>query len=489
MFPRMYNIQPQLRLNIVRHYLENGASLRTTAHKFNVHYLTVFKWVKLYNEQGEKRLLSTYKRPWNRAPEELEEKVALLKEREPAITVRKAREILEKDGITISIKGIWGIWKRYGYAGFKKEKISNNYTEYFSWSKEATKKYEQAREMFNLGNTKKSTVILNSIPVLPKNELLLQIPDCNLNLRRRVEKMPSLFGRIPVQSYLNKVRNLYKECKKRSLYYSALRVGIFETMALLWATEPMELMKKIEELRNIFSRRGDYQSDILFEQRIPLLIGEGIACAYLSKIKKASKIASICRRLLTKRKLISPYFMIDLGSLYAHLEDFKKAEYWYMKCLERSSGKEKKMVKNYLTDVLFIKGEYRKAIHMLKEADLSEWVSGFRKLIFQAMWSLINGIPHKAISSSTEALFLLKKEKIYAGIVGANLIKASAYCSLGEKEKAESILRNILPFVKTKLKKRITLLKILLSGTTKTVSYTPLNEDLLPAEKLAFLLR
>ncbi|MCK4235375.1 helix-turn-helix domain-containing protein, partial [candidate division WOR-3 bacterium] len=493
MFPRMYNIQPQLRLNIVQHYLENGTSLRTTAQKFNVHYLTVFKWVKLYKKKGEERLLSTYKRPWNRTEKKLEEKIVLLKENDPCLTVRKTREILGKHGIKISIKGIWGIWIRYGYAGFRKEELSNNFIDHCPWSNEATKKFEQAKEIFNLGNTEKSAQILNSIPVLPKNDFILQIPDNHLNLRRRVEKISSLFGKIPVQSYLNKIRNLYEECMKRNLYYSGLRVGIFETMALSWAAEPLKQLKKIEELKNLLSTEGNYYSYLLFAPRISLLISEGIAYAHLSKIKKASKIARICRKLLIKRKYISPSFMDDLGALYMSLEDFKKAEYWYMKCLENANAKVKELSKYYLTNVFFMKGEYKKAIHTLKNADVSEWGSGwgsgFRELIFQAMWFLINGMPHKAISLCTEILFLLKKEEVHVNIVGTNLIIASAYCSLGEKEKAERILRTVLPFVKTKLKKRITVLKILLSGTTKTISYIPLNEDLLPVEKLAFLLR
>ncbi|MCK4226135.1 helix-turn-helix domain-containing protein, partial [candidate division WOR-3 bacterium] len=483
----MYNIKPQLRLNIVRHYMRNGVSLRTTAHKFNVHYLTVFKWVNLYKKEGEERLLSTYKRPWNRASEKLEEKVVLLKEREPTITVRKAKEILKKDGIEISVKGIWGIWKRYGYAGFKKEEMSNNFTEHYSWAKEATKKYAQAKEIFNLGNTEKSAQILNSIPVLPKNELLLRIPDCYLNLRRRVEKIPSLFGKIPVQSYFNKVRNLYEECRKRNLSYSALRLGIFEVMALSWAAEPRQQLKRTEELKNLLSRKGNYLSNLLFAQRFSLLISEGISYVYLSKIKKASKIARICCKLLTNRKYISPYFKFDLGTLYTHLEDFKKAEYWYVKCLENVNAKAKELSKNYLADVFFIKGEYEKAIHTLKNADVSEWGFRPRELLFQSVWSLINGMPHKAISLSTDALFLLEKEEVYSSIVKAHFIIASAYCSLGEKAKAESVLREVFPFVKTKYKKRITIFKILLSRTTKITPRIPLNENLLPTEKLALL--
>ncbi|KPJ73948.1 hypothetical protein AMJ52_02575 [candidate division TA06 bacterium DG_78] len=112
----MNNINTQRRLEFVEYYLNSENSLRKTAEKFRVSYRAVFKWVKLYKKHGKNGLLSTYKKPWNRIQNEIEEKVALLKEHDPALTIRKARYILGKEGIKISNKGIMGIWKRYRYA-------------------------------------------------------------------------------------------------------------------------------------------------------------------------------------------------------------------------------------------------------------------------------------------------------------------------------------------------------------------------------------
>lgn len=94
-------IRPEVRLNIVQYYLNNKTTLMETALKFRVNYRTVHKWVKLYKKEGEARLLGIYKRPWNKTKKDLEEQVILLKEKDPALTVRKAKEFLEKQNIKI----------------------------------------------------------------------------------------------------------------------------------------------------------------------------------------------------------------------------------------------------------------------------------------------------------------------------------------------------------------------------------------------------
>ena len=127
----MYKIDSQTKIRAVRYYLKNGATLKKTALLFKIHYLTLFKYVTLYKKYGETRLLQTYRKPWNRTKKELEEKIVLLKENNPRLTVKNAQKILKQEGVEISPKGIWGIWKRYGYAGFNKEKLSIKFTEYF----------------------------------------------------------------------------------------------------------------------------------------------------------------------------------------------------------------------------------------------------------------------------------------------------------------------------------------------------------------------
>lgn len=97
----MYKIQSQIRLQLVHYYLNNGVTLMQTARKFNVHYQSVFKWVKWYQKQGEERLLSNDYGHWNRTEKVIEEKVVFLKENDSTLTGKKAKQILEKNNIKI----------------------------------------------------------------------------------------------------------------------------------------------------------------------------------------------------------------------------------------------------------------------------------------------------------------------------------------------------------------------------------------------------
>jgi transposase len=490
MFPHMDNRQ-DLRLKVAQYYLNNGSSFRQTALKFQIAYRTVFKWVKLYREYGEERLLSTYKRPWNRANPDIEEKIVLMKEHEPGLTVRKAKERLEKQGIRISLKGIWGVWKRYGYAGFRqKNKTSDfNFTD-CSWTKEAIKKYESAKRLFDRGSVNRAAELLNSIPALPENELLPQIPDALLNIRRQIEKIELLFGKMPVGSYLKRLRILSEKCYRRNLYYSALNVGLVETVALSWDRGPLKMLEKAGELENMLKKNGDYYSYLLFTPRFLLLLSKGIAYTRLLKIKKASEIARTCRKLLKRRKYVAPLFMLHLGQLYFQLGNFREAEYWYSKTLNKLSGDKKKKIISLLATIFVVKGEYKKAFNIWKDEQLNYWGSRSQRLRIQSNWSLVKGMPDKAISLAVEALALLKKKELKMDMFGCYLIIASAYCSLGEKLRARRTLEKILPFsVENRLEKIRTIIKILLSQTPYDKDSMSLYEQSLPIIKLALYLR
>ncbi|MBE0434000.1 transposase, partial [candidate division WOR-3 bacterium] len=478
----------QLRIQVAKYYLENGLSQRQTAGKFNVHYNSVCKWVKIYKEEGEERLLSTYRRPWSRAKLDLEEKIAMMKEHEPALTVRKAREFLEKEGIKISLKGIWGIWKRYGYAGFNQKNMASNFTD-CSWTKEAKEKYGLAKQLFEQGVVDKSAEILNSIPALPENELLPQIPGSLLNIRRRVEQMGLVFGKIPLSPYLRDIRSLHEECHNLNLHYSALIVGLVEAMALSWSNEPFAMLQKTAELRNLLEKRGDHYSYALSTPLLMLLILEGIAYAKLLKIREASNAARTCRKLLKRRKHVSPLFMRHFGQLCTQLEDFRQAEYWYSKSLGKLEGEEKKMAQSLLAGVFAATGEYEKARHMRKEEQLNFWGSFAVMLRFQSIWALIRGSPHKAISLAVEALALLEKEKVRASMFGCCLAIASAYASLGENLRAQRTLKKLLPFlIKNRLDNVKAITEILISRTPCGRHFASPYKKSLPTIKLTLLL-
>jgi transposase len=488
MFPHMNN-KEVLRLRATLYYLNNNLSLRKTALKFHIAYCTIFKWVRLYKQKGEEGLLSTYKKPWNRTKSDLEKKIVLMKEHEPCLTVRKAQERLEKKGIKISVKGIWGIWKRYGYTGFSHKNMSFGFTD-CSWSREAQRKYRIAKRLFDQGGINRSAEILNSIPTLPQNELLTKIPDSQLDIRRQIERISLVFGKIPVGTYLEQLKNLYKECCRRNLYYSALIVGLVETMALSWNGEPLKMAKKVAELKNTLKKDEDYFSYSLFGPRFLLLISLGFAYTGLLKVKEASAIAKTCRIMLKRRKHTFPIFLRNLGHLFAQLEDFEEAKYWYLRSMDYLRGRDKKIVKSLLADTYIVKGEYKKALEILRHEELDHWGSRSRVRRIRSMWLLTKGMPHRAISLATDVLASLKKEEAKGSIFGCYFTIASAYCSLGERSRAQRILKGLLPYLaKNKLHEVKTMIDILISQALPDENFTLLYAQSLPTIKVLLLLK
>jgi len=479
----------QLRLRVVQYHLENDMSFRQTALKFHVAYCTVFKWVRSYKKNGEKGLLSTYKRPWNRAKPDVEEKLVLMKEHDPGLTVRRAKENLENQGLRVSVKGIWGIWKRHGYAGIDQEKMTGSYTD-CPWTKEAEKKHELGKWLFERGLVMETAELLNSIPALPGNALLPQIPDSRLGIRRQIEKTGLLFGKVPVRSYLKRLRILYEECRRQNLYYSALIVGLIETKALSWSGEPLEMLNKAVELRGVLEKTGNHRSYSLLPLRLSLLISEGFAYTGLLKMKEAAGIARTCRIVLKRRRYTSPLFMRDLGQLYSQLEDFREAKYWYLRSADGLDGEEAKITRLFLADIFTVRGEYRKALEILKNEELDHWGSHSQKLRIRSMWSLAKGMPDRAISLAAEVLASLEKEKAKGSMFGCYFTIASAYCSLGEKIRARRMLKKILPFLtKNQLDVVKTIIDVFLAQTAPPADSLRLREQASPTIKLALLLR
>jgi transposase len=481
-----YNNNPQLRLDVVQDYLNNSKSLRNTAQKFHVNYQTVFKWIKLYKEHGKESLfsLTSSARRTNRA---LEEKVVSLKEENPFLTVRKAKNILDQQGLNLSIRGIWGIWKRYGYTGFKKKNTSSNYLGNALWTNEAKNKYEFAKKNFSLGRIEETAKILNSIPVLPQNTLIEKIPDHYLILKRRVEKITSLFGKGALSAYLRKVKQLSLECQKNHLCYSALRAGLMEITALDWTAQPSAQLKRIKQFKKLRKKKQNSKNPHIFEAYLTILIFEGIAYASLLKIKEARHRATVCKRLLKKRKHPSPYLMLLIGNLFSKLEDYKEAEHWLLNAHSGLDKDTKKLVNVYLANVFFSAGEYKKSTHFSKGADLGERFTPLWKLLTQLLLAMVNGMPHNAIFIGTEILSGLKKEELTRGMFSVYLAIASAYASLGDKSKARKTILKIMPFlIKKNLKREVSILEILFSQKPKYKLKAYVNKDTLPAVKLAF---
>lgn len=366
--------------------------------------------------------------------------------------------------------------------------MQNDFTENIVWTKEAAKKYNIANIFYNLGKIKKSAEILNSIPSLPKNELLLKISDNYLNLKRRTEKLYYLYGKIPLRVYIKKVRTLFDRLIQSGLCYSALRAGIEEVMALEWMGEVERLIERIEELKKLIgfsnfpSKNFSY---LLFELRFTLLISEGIANASLLKIKEAKKIARTCCALLKSRKEPSPYLMADLGALYNSIEEYKSAEYWLLKAVDKVDKDSKRIYSGALAHIYFLRAKYKKLKSILESSTFYAWGEGSRPLIYQSFLSLLKGSPSEAISLAISSLDYSKKQSSL-DIFSASFAIATVYTLLGEKTKARSILKKLIPFLeKNRLNRQKFLLEMIFYSNFRNLQV----KNLVPSLNLIYLIK
>lgn len=426
-------------INIVEFYLTSGFSLRKAASYFNIHYQTLYKWVKKYKKGEVEKLKSFYRRPWNRKDERLEEKIALMKEKNPSLSLRKAQKILLKQGIKISIKGIWSIWKRYGYAGFKKEKISVDFTSYIPWSLESKKKFEIAKSLFKQNKIKESTEILNSIPAIPKNELVIKIPDEYLNLKRKTEKLPYIFGKIPLHEYIEKIEKLKKELIKNKMYYTYLRVCIHEVIALSYTTDYRKGLNIIRECEKIL-----YPN--LFPLNYIFLTSKAICYLHLLKVKKATQILKKCERTLKTKKTRASFLKLGLSILYTHIEDYTKAYTLMSDIFDDVEGELKKRAQTTMLSIYFLMGKYREYLKNVREVGYYEWIKGSRPLIYKAFINILRGNVFKAMNILNSAL-KFSKEQQTRDIVHCDLIRACIYTLLGDKESRNKILREIISYL------------------------------------------
>lgn len=245
----MYNKSKIPPIVIVHYYLQNKTSLRKTAKRFNIHYQTLYKWVKFYKFNDFSKLRSNYRKAPNRTSKPLEEEIIMMKERNPRLTVRKTKELLLQKGIRISIKGVWSVWKRYGYASSTKKKLPTIHSQYDEWTQEAKINYEHVMYFMESRKIADAAHVFNTIPFVPRNDIIQEMPDKFLNYRRRVEKLSYLFGIIPKGLYISKAQALIEELKRKGLNFSAFRVGVMLLNAQDRNPRLVEDLRRINEVK------------------------------------------------------------------------------------------------------------------------------------------------------------------------------------------------------------------------------------------------
>jgi transposase-like protein len=465
----MYNKDFKFKQQVIKSYLENKTSLRTTALKYGIHYQTLYKWVKRYRKQGAVGVLINYKKSWNKTPPSLENKIVIIKENIPQITVRAAQKLLKKDGYEISLNGIWNVWRRYGYCGFNWVNIGNDFTEFGKWSKEAEHKLYQAQTLVKNDMIRDAADILNSIPFLPGNSLLSQVPDDLLNTERRLEKIYIQFGHNPITDSIDKLDSIYREFVKKRYYFTALRAGLAIVSALTWLGQPKKILTWTNRLEKILWIKAHRKSRLFFPLFFTLLFGRAAAYLALLKIKKAFEICRSCAQMIFRRKHLLYNFLADLGNLYNALEDYQKTE----KILKLATpGFDEEKRKDWMTEEAIhfhlFRGDIKRAKTILKRVQVYDWAKNAYLNRYWALIALNDGKPFRAIELAQEALVQSKKENLRLSIANAYLIEAIAQRSLDEEGKVKHRLRSLLSFLdRNQMKRHALVVRILLGEKIK----------------------
>ncbi len=473
------------KMNIIKQYLNSELSLRKVAGIYGINYRTLFKWVKNYREKGVEAFISERKHPLKLKPD-IVQKIIKLKERFPEISLRKAKELLAQSGIKVSLGALWKVWRNGGYAGYKRTSLSNDFKDYIVCSKNDLGILKIANLMLNDGDIIKAAEILNRANILSENEILMKIPEKHLNIKRRLEKIVALFGKIRITEFINLAKSLFEECVLQKYYYSALRTGTAILIAYSWMGEAKELFRWKNKLEKILNRRfSKHHSYLLLPYCFSLLIAEGFACIHNNQIKRAIEIANTANRKIAHLKVPPPYFMSDLAILYLSLERYNKAEHLMLKAIplvdENSAARFKAYLAGY---VYFPRGEFKKAVDLLKSAKMYDWIRSARWFRYRANYYLVKGSLETAMNMYKKALEHSQKTELPEEIVHSYIGLACSYAALGNREKCLSVIRRLDIFIN---KKRLDRFKIL----TQILLNKKIKESeilLLPSVKTIYLL-
>ena len=431
---------PEVRINAVKTYIKSGQSLRRISGELRVHHITLWRWVNWYKEGGKENLtrVKPYRRPWNRPSKELEEKVMLLKEITPALTLQRAQDILAKEGIMMSLKGIWAIWKRFALAG---RAYRIHYEPFGPVTPEIRNSLGEIRKLLKKDMVKEASSIANSLPSFPKDSVLKEIPEKLLKPRRQLDRLVFAFGEIPFPEYYRKANKVRKALEKRNLFYSSIFAGLKEFLALNWMGTPT---KGIELLAVLKERAKDIHDPSI---RFLLSMHEAKLSTYSLNSKRALESFRECKKL--HRTLRSTFYYDSMGNLSTNIWNFRNASLYFQKAIDRATNEDdRKTLSLKLATIYAVDGSYRKSRHLLRDAEREIEGQDSIFAIIRAYCAFAQADISKSSSCFRIALEKSKKGQLRNLLHAASLGLAGIQAALGNEKKARAMLRKYLPLFK-----------------------------------------
>ncbi|MEO0184113.1 MAG: helix-turn-helix domain-containing protein, partial [candidate division WOR-3 bacterium] len=421
-----------------------GRPLKEVAAEFNIHPVTLRRWARWYEKIAKGNYNNElFLKPWNRPSRVVEQKVVSIKENNPALTLEKARQILEKEGIVISLKGISYIWQRYNLV---KRKINDLFSPFGVATAETKWVLEYLKNSIHRWDDKNSLKmaarIINNLPSCSADyeEILQAIPDRFLSTKRRLEKLYTYFLKIPMPKFYKQIKKIREELEKKNLYYSSIIAGLIEVLALHYMRTPAQEIELISVLKK---RKGKLYDPLL---EFALTVHQGMAHAQLLQVEEAYRCAQQCRRVL--RLYPTSSVLESFGNLMTFLTEYKKALSFHQLALEKELTEEAR--KRLLIKIAlgFVStGEYRKAHKIFTSAlKIKEQEKYFD------IYSIIQGQLFFGLGNLEKAKYFLiqgleksQKEHYRNSLFAATLCLASSMAALGKIHEAKGLLKKYLP--------------------------------------------
>ncbi|MEO0129961.1 MAG: helix-turn-helix domain-containing protein [candidate division WOR-3 bacterium] len=447
----------QIRISAVEDYLK-GNTLTHTANKFKIHPVTLCRWVKWYKNAQT----GVFIKPWNRPEKQLEEKVMLLKENNPGLTLINAQRILKKQGINLSLNGIHCIWRRYNLT---KRPIQDPFSHFAPLTAEVRDAIEYARALLrqndDVNSLKKIAQILNNLPSYPFNneDLIAKVPEKYLSLRRKFDQIYNFFLKIPMPVFYRKIKRIRKKMQAQGLKYSAIIAGISEIIALQWMGAPKEELK----LNNILRKMKEALRDPIINFQLHFLAA--MAHSELLNLKQAWGFTKQAKKMLEKNPL--PIFYESFGDLLTYLGDYRQALNFHLKALEGARNNDEMARRAILIGIDFaLTGEYSRAqkfISKLQPAFIEIYKDSYS--LCRALISFGFGRLEEALDFTWMAFEKIKKEHFRKLIFTVASLLATIARALGKKDESVNILKTYLNVAKKyNLKRGILIMNFLLGN-------------------------
>lgn len=424
----------------VEDYL-NNKNLKVVAHKYGVHYSTLSRWLKrFYNLPRNIHL-----RQWNRLPTDIEEKIMILKENKPDITLHQAKNLLKQKRIKVSIKGIYNVWNRYGMI----KRLMDDPFSYFCEPNKESKDYlEYVRYLLSKDKSpitlKKAAKLINLLPCYPAGygDVLENIPERFLSLRRRFDKLYDQFLKIPTPQFYQKIHRLRLQMEKKGLYYSSIIAGLSEILALHWMRTPDKELALNELLTE---RKGRLKNSVL---NFLLTFLAATAKLEMLDIEGAKRFITKAERLLKALPYAS--FYESFGDVMTFMSDYNSALTYYSKALDSTKDNEAQARLCFKIGLnLTIAGKHKETLKYLKKFRIRPGGKYYES--YTLTQTLVNfglgrleesdGFIQKTLEKSEREQF---RNTIYTAICCLAAIKRA----LGNIKESNQLLENYLPLMK-----------------------------------------